>query len=150
MQKKQKREDVNEGPHRQWATVPGNSSSNGKGKGPIEYIYVESDTEPELTSDESKASQITASWGALTYKNVQENTPVKFQNNDAIMKQLKKIFKTKERIFFHGSYNAPVDPLISDKDHVRATAHDVWKVTGYRFRWEKFQIIREKYTNVCE
>ncbi len=50
------------------------------------------------------------------------------------MKQLKKVFKTTERIFFGGSYDAPADPLMSYKDYVTATAHEVWKVTGYRFR----------------
>ena len=54
MQKKRKREKVDEGPHRQQATAPGNSSTTEKG--PIEYLYVESGTEP--TSDESKVSNI--------------------------------------------------------------------------------------------
>jgi hypothetical protein len=60
--------------------------------------------------------------------------PVKFKNNDEIMKQLKKVFKTSERVFFSGSYDIPADPLISDKEHVRVTAHEVWKVSGYHFR----------------
>ena len=50
------------------------------------------------------------------------------------MKQLKQTFKTSERIFFNGSYDLPADPLISDKEHVSATAHNIWKVSGYRFR----------------
>jgi hypothetical protein len=50
------------------------------------------------------------------------------------MKQLKEVFETSERVFFCGSYDIPADPLISDKEHVRATAHEVWKVSGYRFK----------------
>jgi hypothetical protein len=50
MQKKRKRENVDEGPHRRQATALGDSSS--KEKGPID---IESNTEP--TSDESKVSK---------------------------------------------------------------------------------------------
>lgn len=60
--------------------------------------------------------------------------PVKFQNNNTLMKQLKNIFKTSEHVFFYGSYDIPMDPLVSDKEHVQAIAHNVWKESGYRFR----------------
>lgn len=33
-----------------------------------------------------------------------------------------------------------MDPLISDKERVKMTAQDVWKVTGYRFRYEKLKV----------
>ncbi len=49
------------------------------------------------------------------------------------MKQLKNTFKTAERIFFYGCYDLPVDLLTSDKAHVKVTAHEIWKVSGYRF-----------------
>ena len=52
MQKKRKREDADEGPHRQQATAPSGSL---KEKGPIEYIHSGSDT--ELTPDETKVSK---------------------------------------------------------------------------------------------
>ena len=50
------------------------------------------------------------------------------------MKQLKKVFKTSERVFFYGSYDTPANPLVSDKEYVQLTAHDIWKASGYRFR----------------
>ena len=72
--------------------------------------------------------------GDSYHQNIQANSPVKFKNLGALMKQLKQIFKTSEHIFFNGSYDLPADPLISDKEHVSMTAHDIWKVSGYRFR----------------
>ena len=52
------------------------------------------------------------------------------------MERLKYVFKTSERIFFHGCYDLPTDPLNSHSAHakVKATAHEIWQVTGYRFR----------------
>ena len=49
------------------------------------------------------------------------------------MKQLKYAFKTSESIFFHGRYDSPTDPLSSDSAHVKATANEIWHITGYRF-----------------
>ncbi|KAH9032961.1 hypothetical protein EDB85DRAFT_1890400 [Lactarius pseudohatsudake] len=100
MQKKRKREKADEGQRHSPATTPG----------PIEYIYVESDTEPS-----------------------KENTPIQFKDKNAIMKKLKNIFRSTDRVFFHGSYDLPADPLITNKAQVQATAHDIWKATGYRF-----------------
>ncbi|KAF8257921.1 hypothetical protein EI94DRAFT_1816526 [Lactarius quietus] len=62
-----------------------------------------------------------------------ENVAITFKDENALMTQLKKIFKTSDHIFFHGCYDVPADPSMSDKDHVKATAHEIWKVTGYRF-----------------
>ncbi|KAH9038211.1 hypothetical protein EDB85DRAFT_2072802 [Lactarius pseudohatsudake] len=62
------------------------------------------------------------------------NVPIVFQDHKAIMKQLKNVFKMSECLFFHGRYNRPLDPLISEKDYVKQTAYDIWKVTGYRFQ----------------
>lgn len=50
------------------------------------------------------------------------------------MKQLKNVFKTTECIFFHGCFDTPSDPLISEKDYVKRTTNDIWKASGYRFR----------------
>jgi hypothetical protein len=61
------------------------------------------------------------------------------------MKQLRKAFKKSDRVFFHGCYNIPADPLISDKERVKMTAQDVWKVTGYRFRYEKLKVMEKKF-----
>ncbi|KAH9018092.1 hypothetical protein EDB84DRAFT_1566573 [Lactarius hengduanensis] len=103
MQKKWKREKADEGQHHSPAVTPGNSD-------PIEYIYIESDTEP------SKAY-----------------VPVQFEDKDTIMKKLKNIFKSIDRIFFHASCDLPADPLIPDRAQVQAIAYEIWKVTGYRF-----------------
>ncbi|KAH8996443.1 hypothetical protein EDB86DRAFT_2803978 [Lactarius hatsudake] len=130
MQKKRKRDKHDEDPHHQQAPAPGNSNTTEKG--PVEYIYVGS--EMESASDESK-----------------ENTPVRFKDNHTIMTQLQKVFKTTERIFFCGSYDAPVDPLISYKDLAWAVKqmyslcvhHDLPNLWAYlwenwyrRGRWE--------------
>jgi hypothetical protein len=34
---------------------------------------------------------------------------------------------------FHGNYTIAEDPLVSSKERVKMMAHEVWKVTGYRF-----------------
>ena len=49
------------------------------------------------------------------------------------MTQLKKVFKTSDHVFFHACFDLPADPSISDRDYIKATAHEIWKVTGYRF-----------------
>jgi len=66
-----------------------------------------------------------------------------FQDSEAMMKSLKNVFKTTEDVFFHGSYTIPVDPLVTDKEHVQITAHDLWKATGYRFRYVSYGSQRE-------
>ena len=51
-----------------------------------------------------------------------------------MMIHLKRVFELSSDIFFHACFDSPVDPLTSDKDLVNATAHKIWKVTGYRFK----------------
>ncbi|KAJ7661459.1 hypothetical protein DFH06DRAFT_1268903 [Mycena polygramma] len=41
---------------------------------------------------------------------------------------------TNKHVDFRGTYQTPEDPLITDKEHVQMTVHEIWKVTGYRFR----------------
>ncbi|KAI6007934.1 hypothetical protein EDC04DRAFT_2611232 [Pisolithus marmoratus] len=36
-------------------------------------------------------------------------------------------------IKFHGTYTIPVDPMMSEKDHVQSAALKVWRTTGYHF-----------------
>ena len=67
------------------------------------------------------------------------NVPMIFQDSEAMMKSLKTVFKTTEHIFFHGNYTIPVDPLVMDKERVQMTAHDLWKATGYRFRYASYR-----------
>ena len=50
------------------------------------------------------------------------------------MKHLRNVFKIEQQVFFYGNYDTPIDPLVSQKDHVGAVAHDIWKVTGYWFK----------------
>ncbi|KAH9051623.1 hypothetical protein EDB83DRAFT_2507093 [Lactarius deliciosus] len=82
----------------------------------------------EKTDEGSHHSPATAP-GSRGLEGKDGNVPVKFENRDAIIKQLKSVFKSTEHIFFHGCYNLPQDPLISEKAHVKATADDIWKVT---------------------
>jgi hypothetical protein len=51
-----------------------------------------------------------------------------------MMTQLKRVFRTSDRIFFHGAYDLPADPLMPERDHVNTAAYEIWKVTGYRFK----------------
>ncbi|KAJ7799551.1 hypothetical protein B0H14DRAFT_2616955 [Mycena olivaceomarginata] len=34
---------------------------------------------------------------------------------------------------FHGTCQIPEDPLITDKERVKITIYEIWKITGYRF-----------------
>ena len=51
-----------------------------------------------------------------------------------MMMHLKKVFKISEHVFFYACYDSTVDPLTSGEDLVNATAHEIWKITGYRFK----------------
>jgi hypothetical protein len=59
--------------------------------------------------------------------------PVIFEDSEALLNAIRKAFNSRESVEFEGSYVQTEDPLVSDKDRVRMTIHDVWKVTGYRF-----------------
>ena len=54
--KKRKRENIVEGPHHRQPTAPGHSMMSTE-KGPIEYTYIGSDTEP--TSEDRIVSKAT-------------------------------------------------------------------------------------------
>ena len=60
--------------------------------------------------------------------------PVIFNDKKAMLAHLKRVFETSDRIFFHASYDLPADPLTTKRDLIKITAHEIWKVTGYRFR----------------
>jgi hypothetical protein len=107
----------------------------------VEYI-IDSDEEP--TTNRNVVSNPYWRFSLNSYLFIKENDLVTFEDNDSIMKQLRKAFKKSERVFFHGCYNIPADPLISDKERVKMTAQDVWKVTGYRFRYEKLKVMGKK------
>ena len=57
--------------------------------------------------------------------------------------QLKKVFKTSDRIFFYGCYDLPADPQMADRDQVNITADEIWRVTGYCFRYAKYKLRKE-------
>ena len=38
-------------------------------------------------------------------------------------------------VHFHGQFLLPLDPLISDRVRTQMTVEEVWKVTGYRFKY---------------
>ncbi|KAJ7796482.1 hypothetical protein B0H14DRAFT_2619910 [Mycena olivaceomarginata] len=66
--------------------------------------------------------------------------PLMFANQQALFSALRKMFKTTKHIEFHSSYNIPEDPLVTDKEHVQMTNLEIWKVTGYRFRYVLFEL----------
>ena len=61
-------------------------------------------------------------------------TPVIFKDRNALMAQLKRIFKTSDHIVFYGCFDILADPLTPDRDQVKDTTYGIWRVTGYRFR----------------
>ena len=118
MQKKRKRDTADEGPSRS----PDKARSNG--------CLEESDTELK-----NKVSRITQGFYKDIYpSNIQEDVAIKFEDEDKMITQLKKALKTTDCIFFHACYDLRADLLMSDREHVSATAHEIWKATGYRFR----------------
>lgn len=65
---------------------------------------------------------------------IQEIVPHMFKDNKAMLSHLKRVFETSDRIFFHACYDLPADPLTPERDLVKIVAHEIWKVSGYRFR----------------
>ncbi|KAN0128951.1 hypothetical protein V8E53_013213 [Lactarius tabidus] len=60
--------------------------------------------------------------------------PVTFKDRNTILAQLKRVFNASDHVFFYGCYDLPADLLIPEKEHVNATAHNIWRVTGYCFQ----------------
>ena len=59
--------------------------------------------------------------------------PVAYKDSESLLKALCDAYKSKTSVDFDGSYIRAMDPLVSDKERVKMTIHDVWKATGYRF-----------------
>ena len=59
--------------------------------------------------------------------------PLAYKDSAELFSNLRHAFKRKD-VCFNASYTLPVDPLITDKERVQMTAHEIWKVSGYRFR----------------
>lgn len=64
---------------------------------------------------------------------VQFGPKVMYTDGHSLLDALRGAFKDGKHVKFHGAYTLPVDPLVSDKDRIRMTTHNIWKVTGYRF-----------------
>ncbi len=48
---------------------------------------------------------------------------------------LREVCTKQKSVDFYGEYIMPSDPLVSDKERVKMTALEVWKVTGFRFTY---------------
>ncbi|KAJ7829515.1 hypothetical protein B0H14DRAFT_3717388 [Mycena olivaceomarginata] len=102
-------------------------------------------TEPATENVQPELPHLNPNLEALRSKRVGESDesstdegsnagPMMFANQQALFSALRKMFKTTKHIEFHGSYNIPEDPLVTDKERVKMTNLEIWKVTGYRFR----------------
>ena len=125
MQKKRKRDKADEGEGGESHSPPTAPTPSDKDS--------DKDSDTEL---KHKVSRVTfEGLGKKTYQQImQEMTPVIFKDKNALMAQLKRIFKMSDRIVFYGCFDIPADPLTPNRDHVRDTTYDIWRVTGYRFR----------------
>ena len=137
--KKRKRDLEDNGQQRRIALQPVRvTCQNSEATRPVEYIYVESDNDIDSEKpliEERKVNYLHIQLNRAHQFNLfKDNTVIAFTDNEAMMKRLKVVCRTQEHVFFSGCYSMPVDPLISDKERVKMTAHDIWKVTGYRFR----------------
>jgi hypothetical protein len=121
--------------------MPSNSDENAAP--PCERTCSQSKCKAKLPSDYNKntcpdcckASRVSMARkrDRLT-KCLKENVAVTFKDSESTLTHLQKVFKTTERVLFHGCYNILEDLEITDKEHVRMTAQDIWKATGFRFR----------------
>ncbi|KAI6004988.1 hypothetical protein EDC04DRAFT_2908091 [Pisolithus marmoratus] len=57
-----------------------------------------------------------------------------YETAQSLFMSLREIAQKSSGIKFHGTYTIPVDPMMSEKDHVQSAALEVWRTTGYRFR----------------
>lgn len=58
-----------------------------------------------------------------------------YASSEDLFRAIQKAFRDSAHVNFSGAYKLPEDPLISDRERVRMTIHDIWKITGYRFKW---------------
>ncbi|KAF7333854.1 SWIM-type domain-containing protein [Mycena venus] len=63
-----------------------------------------------------------------------QNTFTQYKDHQALFSALRDAFKSHKHVDFRGTYQTPEDPLMTDKEHVKMTIYEIWKVTGYRFR----------------
>jgi hypothetical protein len=60
--------------------------------------------------------------------------PQIFSGSQQLFAELQNCCKHHQDVMFYGSFKLPDDPLVSDKERAQMMAHEIWKVTGYRFR----------------
>jgi hypothetical protein len=56
-----------------------------------------------------------------------------YKTGQAFFSALQKKCKDHHDVQLNGTYTTPEDPLVSNRERVQMLAHEVWKVTGYRF-----------------
>ncbi|KAJ7711152.1 hypothetical protein B0H14DRAFT_2414753 [Mycena olivaceomarginata] len=62
------------------------------------------------------------------------NTFTQYKDHQALFSALRDAFKTDKHVDFRGTYQTPEDLFMMDKERVKMTIYEIWKVTGYRFR----------------
>jgi hypothetical protein len=62
-----------------------------------------------------------------------------FKDAQALFAALREAFERKKDVGFRGTHQTPEDPLITDKERVQTTIYEIWKVTGYRFRYLRYK-----------
>ncbi|KAF7366599.1 SWIM-type domain-containing protein [Mycena sanguinolenta] len=59
--------------------------------------------------------------------------PKTFADAESFFDELRKEFRSKQSVDFHGTYKLAADELITSKQRVQMVAAEIWKTTGYRF-----------------
>ncbi|KAJ7029433.1 hypothetical protein C8F04DRAFT_1187647 [Mycena alexandri] len=68
-----------------------------------------------------------------------------FNGPQELFSGLRDAFKHSKHVNFRGTYQTPEDPLITDKERVQMAILELWKVTGYRFRF----VLLENASQTC-
>ncbi|KAG0694190.1 hypothetical protein DFH29DRAFT_985319 [Suillus ampliporus] len=56
-----------------------------------------------------------------------------YKDSQRLFMELRRAFRTSKEVSFYGHYTMLVDPLVKERERVKMTAFEIWKVTGYRF-----------------
>ena len=62
-------------------------------------------------------------------------TLVSFENSQKLFSVLRKKCRGTSVVEFDGTFTMAEDALVTDKERVQMLTHEVWKVTGWRFRY---------------
>jgi hypothetical protein len=66
---------------------------------------------------------------------VKFDSPKMYNSSQSLFENLQSAFRKGNHVEFFGGYHLPEDPLITARQRVRMTIHDIWKTTGYRFTY---------------